>query len=132
MHSVVFPYKLLYRRWLPIIPVLLTWRGLSLRSEAYLDSGAFYSIFKIGVAAQLGVDLSRGKERMFVVADGSFIPARIMKMPIEIGGKRKIADIAFSDRLNIGFNLLGRKDVFDAFDEVVFKESSREVEVRWA
>jgi predicted aspartyl protease len=132
VHSVVFPYKLLYRRWLPIIPVLLTWRGLSLRSEAYLDSGAFYSIFKIGVAAQLGVDLSRGKERMFVVADGSFIPARIMKMPIEIGGKRKIADIAFSDRLNIGFNLLGRKDVFDAFDEVVFKESSREVEVRWA
>jgi predicted aspartyl protease len=117
---------------LPIILVLLTWRGLSLRSEAYLDSGAFYSIFKIGVAAQLGVDLSRGKERMFVVADGSFIPARIMKMPIEIGGKRKIADIAFSDRLNISFNLLGRKDVFDAFDEVVFKESSREVEVRWA
>ncbi len=132
MHSVVFPYKLLYKRWLPIIPVLLTWRGRSLRSEAYLDSGAFYSIFKIGVAAQLGVDLSRAKERMFVVADGSFIPARIMKMPIEIGGKRKIADIAFSDRLNIGFNLLGRKDVFDAFDEVVFKESSREVEVRWA
>jgi predicted aspartyl protease len=132
VHSVVFPYKLLYRRWLPIIPVFLTWRGLSLRTEAYLDSGAFYSIFKIGVAAQLRVDLSRGKERMFVVADGSFIPARIMKMPIEIGGKRKIADIAFSDRLNIGFNLLGRKDVFDAFDEVVFKESSREVEVRWA
>jgi predicted aspartyl protease len=132
VHSVVFPYKLLYRRWLPIIPVLLTWRGLSLRSEAYLDSGAFYSIFKIGVAAQLGLDLSRAKERMFVVADGSFIPARIMKVPIEIGGKRKIADIAFSDRLNIGFNLLGRKDVFDAFDEVVFRESSREVEVRWA
>jgi len=124
VHSVVFPYKLLYRRWLPIIPVLLTWRGLSLRSEAYLDSGAFYSIFKIGVAAQLGLDLSRAKERMFVVADGSFIPARIMKVPIEIGGKRKIADIAFSDRLNIGFNLLGRKDVFDAFDEVVFREST--------
>lgn len=50
MHSVVFPYKLLY--WLPIIPVLLTWRGLSLRSEVYLDSGAFYSIFKIGVAGE--------------------------------------------------------------------------------
>jgi hypothetical protein len=132
VHSAVFPYKLLYKRWLPIIPVLLTWRGLSLRSEAYLDSCAFYSIFKIGVAAQLGLDLSRAKERMFVVADGSFIPARIMKVPIEIAGKRKIADVAFSDRLNIGFNLLGRKDVFDAFDEVVFRESSREVKVRWA
>jgi predicted aspartyl protease len=102
------------------------------RSEAYLDSGAFYSIFKIGLAAQLGLDLSRAKERMFVVADGSFIPAKIVKVPVEIGARRKIAEIAFSDRLNIGFNLLGRKDIFEAFDEVIFRESSRQVEVRWS
>ena len=63
------------------------------------------------------------------MADGSFIFATIMKVPIEIAGKRKIAAVVFSDRLNIGFNLLGRKDVFDAFDEVVFRESSHEVEV---
>jgi predicted aspartyl protease len=119
VHSVIFPYKRLYKRWLPIIPVLLTWRGLSLRSEAYLDSGAFYSIFKIDVAAELGLHVSRAKERMFVVAAGSFIPARIMKVPIEIAGKRKIAGVAFSDRLNIGFNLLGRKDVFDAFRRIL-------------
>jgi len=132
VHSVTFHYKLLYKRWLPIVPVLLRWRGLSFGSEAYVDSGAFYSIFKIGVAARLGVDLSRAKERMFVVADGSFIPAKIVKIPIEIGARRRIAEIAFSDRLNIGFNLLGRKDVFEAFDEVIFRESAREVELRWS
>ena len=131
MHSVIIRYKLLYRRWLPIIPVILSWRGAPLKSEAYLDSGAFYSIFKMSVAAELGLDISHAKERMFVVADGSFIPAKLIKLPIEIGGRRKIAEVAFSDRLNIGFNLLGRKDVFEGFDEVIFREARREVELRW-
>ena len=70
MHSVIIRYKLLYRRWLPIIPVIFSWRGASLKSEAYLDSGAFYSIFKMSVAAELGLDISQAKKRMFVVADG--------------------------------------------------------------
>ena len=131
MHSVILHYQLLYRRWLPIIPVVLNWRGVSVRSEGYLDSGAFYSIFKISVAAELGLDISRAKERMFVVADGSFIPAKLIKLPIEIGGRRKIAEVTFSDRLNIGFNLLGRRDVFEGFDEVIFREARREVELRW-
>ena len=132
MHSVIFRYQLLHRGWLPIIPLVLTWRRASVRSEAYLDSGAFYSIFKTGLADQLSLDLSRARQRMFVVADGSFIPAKIVKVPVEIGGRRKIAEIAFSDRLNIGFNLLGRKDIFETFDEVIFRESSREVELRWS
>ncbi len=131
MHSVTLRYKLLYKRWMPIIPVVLNWRGVSVRSEGYLDSGAFYSIFKMSVAAELGLDLSRAKERMFVVADGSFIPAKLIKLPIEIGGRRRIAEVAFSDRLNIGFNLLGRKDIFEGFDEVIFREARREVEMRW-
>jgi len=131
VHSVILHYQLLYRRWLPIIPVVLNWRGVSVRSEGYLDSGAFYSIFKISIAAELGLNISRAKERMFVVADGSFIPAKLIKLPIEIGGRRKIAEVAFSDRLNIGFNLLGRKDVFEGFDEVIFREARREVELRW-
>jgi predicted aspartyl protease len=132
VHSVIFRYQLLQRGWLPIIPLVLSWRRASVRSEAYLDSGAFYSIFKTGLAAQLGLDLSRAKDRMFIVADGSFIPAKIVKVPIEIGGRRKIAEIAFSDRLNIGFNLLSRKDIFEAFNEVIFRESSRQVELRWS
>lgn len=132
MHSVTLRYKLLYRGWLPIIPVILRWRQNSLQSEAYLDSGAFYSIFKMGVAAELGLDLSRSKERMFVVADGSFIPTKLAKLPIEIAGRRRIAEVAFSDRLNIGFNILGRKGIFESFDEVIFRESRREVELRWA
>lgn len=131
MYSVILHYQLLYRRWLPIIPVVLNWRGVSVRSEGYLDSGAFYSIFKMSVAAELGLDISHAKERMFVVADGSFIPAKLIKLPIEMGGRRRIAEVSFSERLNIGFNLLGRKDIFEGFDEVIFREARREVELRW-
>jgi hypothetical protein len=85
----------------------------------------------MSVVAELGLDMSHAKDRMFVVADGSFIPAKLIKLPIEIGGRRRIAEVAFSDRLNIGFNLLGRKDVFEGFDEVIFREVRREVELRW-
>ena len=131
MHSVILRYQLLYKGWLPIVPVLLTWRGTSVRSEAYLDSGAFYSIFKMSVAAELGLDISRAKQRMFIVADGSFIPAKLIKLPLEIAGRRRVVEVAFSDRLNIGFNLLGRKDVFESFDEVIFREVRKEVELRW-
>jgi hypothetical protein len=65
------------------------------------------------------------------VADGSFIPARLIKLPLEIGGRRGIVEVAFSDRLNIGFNLLSRKDVFESFDEVIFRERRKEIELRW-
>ncbi|MGB9721506.1 MAG: hypothetical protein ACPL28_08525 [bacterium] len=47
---------------------------------------------------------------MFVVGDGIFIPGWIFRMPAEIGGYKFKTDISFSDRLNVGFNLLGRKD----------------------
>lgn len=131
MHSVIVRYQLLYRGWLPIIPVVMTWRGRSLQSEAYLDSGAFYSIFKMSVATELGIEISHAKDRRFKVADGSFIPVKLVKLPINIAGRRGIAEVAFSDRLNIGFNLLGRKDVFEGFDEITFREARREVELRW-
>jgi len=35
--------------------------------------------------------------------------------------------VAFSDELNVGFNLLGRQTVFSFFDEVAFNERARKV-----
>jgi hypothetical protein len=45
-------------------------------------------------------------------------------------GERFVAEMAFSDRLGVGFNLIGRKDIFDHFDEIIFRERRREVEFR--
>src|SRR3990172_3037750 len=50
--------------------------------------------------------IKNAREQFFVVGDGSFIPANVIKIPVEIGNEKIIADIAFSEKLNIGFNLL--------------------------
>ena len=131
MHSLVFPYKLINKRYIPIIPLILYGSKESkIRTEAFVDSGATYSIFSIDIAKNLMLNLKHAREQFFVVGDGSFIPAKIIKIPIEIGNKKIIADIAFSEKLNIGFNLLGRKDVFEHFDEVAFNEKKKEVVFR--
>ncbi|MBI5181910.1 MAG: hypothetical protein HZA06_03235 [Nitrospirae bacterium] len=102
-----------------------------IRTEAFVDSGATFSIFSMDIAKTLMLNLKNASEHYFVVGDGSFIPARVIKIPIHIGDKRIIADIAFSEKLNIGFNLLGRKDIFEYFDEIAFNERKKEVIFRW-
>lgn len=115
---------------MPIIPLVLYGPRLSLQAEAYVDSGAFYSIFNLSFSRLLNIDLKYGKQKMFVVGDGGFIPARIVKMPIQIGEYKFMSEIAFSDKLNIGFNLLGRKGVFEHFDEITFLERKKLIEFK--
>jgi hypothetical protein len=130
MHSVGVRYTLYRRRWSPIIPLTLISSRRSLQAEGYLDSGAFYSVFRVELLIRLGLQPRHGKPRYLVVGDGGFIPVHILKVPVEMVGERFIAEIAFSERLGVGFNLIGRKGVFDHFDEIIFRERQREVEFR--
>lgn len=128
MHSLIFPYKLVNRRYIPVIPLILYGHlKIKIRTEAFVDSGATFSIFSIEMAKTLELNLKNAREQFFVVGDGSFIPAKVIKMPVQIGDNKFAADIAFSEKLNIGFNLLGRKDIFDHFEEISFKEKQRQV-----
>ncbi len=128
MHSLIFPYKLISRRYIPVIPIILYGSlKTKIRTEAFVDSGATFSIFSIDVAKSLMLDLKDAREQFFVVGDGSFIPAKVIKIPVEIGNEKIKADIAFSEKLNIGFNLLGRKGIFEHFDEIAFNEKRKEV-----
>ena len=68
---------------------------------------------------------------MFIVGDGSFIPGYVFKIPLQIGEYKFISEVAFSDKLNVGFNLLGRKKIFEQFDEIIFREKKQEVEFRY-
>ena len=116
---------------MPIVPVVLYGsKDHMVKTEAYVDSGAVCSIFNLSLLKGLGLKKDTGKHRMFVVGDGSFIPGYVFKISIEIGDIKFISDIAFSDRLGVGFNLLGRLKVFGQFDEVVFMEKRREIEFR--
>ena len=130
MHSLAVRYTLYRRRWSPIVPLTLTSSQRSIQAEGYLDSGAFYSVFRLELLIHLGLQPRQGKTRYLVVGDGSFIPVHIFKLSVEMLGERFVAEMAFSDRLGVGFNLIGRKGIFDHFDEIIFRERRREVEFR--
>ncbi len=132
MYSVTFPYQVQKSRRMPIIPIILFGRTQSLAVEGYVDSGAFYSIFDMELAGKLGLEPALGKKLMLIVGDGSFIPTHIFRIPVKIGEKKFTSEIGFSDKLNIGFNLIGRKGIFENFDEVVFRENDQEIEFRCA
>jgi len=107
---------------MPIIPVLIEGHKL----WAFVDSGATFSIVSIDDARRIGIDWEKGRRQMIVVGDGSFIPTYLHDLPLQIGGHEIIAPIGFSERLGVGFNILGRTGIFDQF-QVCFNDHARRV-----
>ncbi|MBI4657029.1 MAG: retropepsin-like domain-containing protein [Elusimicrobia bacterium] len=93
---------------------------------AYVDSGATFTILTAKEADRIGLDYQKGKQVMVTVGDGGAIPVYIHKLQAMIGDKIFKATIGFSPRLGIGFNLLGRHDIFNRFD-VTFSDSNQSV-----
>jgi hypothetical protein len=59
--------------------------------------------------------------------DGNFIPAYSFRLLVQIDDIKIRAPVAFSDKLTIGFNLLGRQAIFSSFEEVAFCEREKRV-----
>jgi len=116
---------------MPIIPITLYGSNKAINVEAYIDSGATFSVFNYEIAKELKISLKDARGQYLVVGDGGFIPSKVIKIQIQIGSEKFISDIAFSEKLNIGFNLIGRQGIFEYFDEVVFNEKKKEVSFRW-
>ena len=127
MRSLVFPYKQLGRYLFPIIPVTLFSRNIIFKTEAYVDSGASYSIFRSEIMEALDLRKEQGRLRMLKAADGNPITCRVFRLPIRIADVKIRAVVAFSDELNVGFNLLGRQAIFSNFEEVAFNERQKTV-----
>jgi predicted aspartyl protease len=107
---------------MPIIPVMIfdhiVW--------AFVDSGATFSIIAAKEAKDMGIDWQKGKCQMIVVGDGSFIPVYLHNLTLTIGGKKVKAPVGFSDRLGVGFNILGRKGIFEHF-KVCFSDKKKKI-----
>jgi hypothetical protein len=108
-----FPYRLWYGIQSPFVTVRLFYDKASATAEAYVDSGAFYSIFGPIVAASLGLTTTAGAQKRVRLADGRMITAYLHRMGFRLGEEHFTATIGFSDELGIGFNLLGRFSIFD-------------------
>jgi len=96
---------------MPTIPIMIQ----NHKVWVYVDSGATFSIVSTAEARDMGIDWQRGRRQMIVVGDGSYIPTFIHDLAIQIGTLQITAPIGFSERLGVGFNLLGRSGVFDQF-----------------
>ena len=129
MRPIIFAYKVYRGLASPILPIGLHgpkgWR----QTEAYVDSGAFVSIFTVAEADRIGLLYETGKEHLVTVGDGSLIRVYLHRLLIQIGDQRLRATIGFSPRLGVGFNLMGRQDIFTYFD-VTFSDAKRQVAFR--
>ena len=124
MRPITFPYLVYRGKRCPIITVGLRGPRGWIQALGYVDSGASYSVLSIKAAEEMGVVYARGRAVYILVGDGSAIPVYLHRLPIRIGPYELHATIGFSPRLGVGFNLLGRQDIFTRFD-VTFSDSRR-------
>lgn len=102
-------------RLAPIITVGVNIAGIWCPLGAYVDSGAAYSVLQARVARGLDLDYRTGERTYLQIGDGSFIPVYLHDLEMQLGAERVAAQVGFSERLGIGFNLLGRTGIFDRF-----------------
>jgi len=123
MPVVTYRYKELRGLRVPIVTLAIRYRDRWHPVEAYVDSGATYSVFTVQVADRLGLAYRSGRRTYVQVGDGSFIPVYLHDLEIQVGKHRFTAPLGFSDRLGVRFNLLGRVGIFNHF-KVCFDEES--------
>jgi hypothetical protein len=73
-----------------------------------------FSIFDAGTAEVLGLKLRAGRQQFAVVGDGGTIPFYLHPVTVQLGADWFRMEMGFSDRLGIGFNLMGL-DVFSRY-----------------
>ncbi len=118
-----FPYLPVDKKeFAPIIPLKMFGKDGWIGFEAYVDSGASFSIFHIDRAEILGIKYEKGERIHMTVGDGGLIEVFIHRLKVRLAGEGFFADIGFSKQLGIGFNLLGRKSFFDRF-RICFDDS---------
>ena len=75
MPAVEYPYAIVEGRRSPLIPLGIGAQGRWQRVEAYVDSGAFYSVFKPDFALILGLEWHHGERVSVQVGDGASFPS---------------------------------------------------------
>lgn len=111
-----FPYlKDSHGRYAPIVYLQAWTSNRWLYLQAYVDSGASWSVFHLDVAQLLGIKLSRTKRHYVSLGNGSVLPIYLQRIRVRFAGDEFVVLAGFSDALQTGFNLMGRAGFFDRF-----------------
>ncbi|RLF48285.1 MAG: hypothetical protein DRN20_04865 [Thermoplasmata archaeon] len=120
------PYVSWRGRYCPLVEVQIINQDKIVRTLAYLDTGATYSVFHADFAEELGLDIYSGERKDITVGDGGMIPLYLFELKLIIEQIHIDALIGFSDRLGTGINIIGREGVLDDY-MVCFDGKNREV-----
>jgi len=120
-----YPYLYRKNRLYPIIPVTISKGQMFLRTEGLIDSGANISVFSADIAEYFGIDITKG-EKVYLQGIGGHIAGYIHEMALTMSNVTVPCRIVLSPELIIGFNVLGRENLFDKF-LITFDESHKKV-----
>lgn len=119
-----FPYQPIRGSWQPIIPIGINLENKWQRIDAYVDSGATYTVLKARIADRLEFNYRCQNRISLQVGDGSLIRVYLHDLQIQVGTERFRCPIGFSDNLGVPFNILGKVGIFEQF-EICFKQKER-------
>lgn len=108
-----FTYRPLRGYMSPLVPVQVFYNHSQITTQAYVDSGAYYSIFLPVWARRLGIQIESGRREQVVTGNGQTISIYLHQLGMRIGDEHFSATVGFSEELGVGFNLLGRATVFE-------------------
>ena len=121
------PFSERQKLFRPIIPVSLRSNTQSLRFEALIDSGADFSIFPLGIAKRLTINLPKLQKIYFSSATGNIVEGLISKITLDIGDGDFATNIVFADLPgNVG--ILGQYGFFEEFI-INFNHKKKEIEL---
>jgi hypothetical protein len=111
-----FPYmKDTQGHFAPIVYLQVWTRNRWLYLQAYVDSGASWSVFHADVAQLLGLKLRQLKRRYVTLGNGAVLPIYFDHIRVRFAGAEFSVPVGFSDALHMGFNLMGRAGFFTKF-----------------
>jgi len=121
----IFEYEEIAGKFYPVIPIELKVNEKRFSTRAYVDSGAYFSIFSAEIADYLGLDYRKG-DKIYPAGVGGHICAYINEIFISIHDREIRCKVLFSDEFTIKFNLLGRVGIFDGF-RICFDDSEKKL-----
>ena len=124
-----FPYREIEPGKLgPIVPIRLFGGERPFLFDAFIDSGADFSIFDADAATAMGFDYRSGRKISITVGDGDRMTVYRHQLLVHFATRSFRAPICFSSDLGSGFNLLGRTGIFEKF-RICFHEKHRFVAI---
>jgi predicted aspartyl protease len=123
-----YKYHFFDGEFLPVMDIVLKSKKDSVNLRAFIDTGASYCLVHADVTEILGIDMEAGEKTEMVLGDGNILTVYLHGMVVSIGRMEFNARIGFSKGLGTGFDIIGRKGIFDKF-KVCFNERDKEVEL---